>query len=135
MGKGNSPEMQKVADISVLFKSLFATLLFPLPITAHPHLGTHRVSTNHCSIKQPSSSSFSSYVVPIFTHVTKNNQTRLWSQTAAAPHSLSYRPIFLPPSGFFDQSKTAILLPPPPPSLHSICLLKPRIHDYYSGSP
>ena len=71
----------------------------------------------------------------LFTHVTKDNQTRLWSQTAAAPHSLSYRPIFLSASGFFDQSKTAILLPPPPPSLHSICLLKPRIHDYYSGSP
>ena len=31
----------------------------------------------------------------LYTHVTKNNQTRLWSQTAAAPHSLSYRPIFL----------------------------------------
>ena len=77
----------------------------------------------------------------LYTHVTKNNQTRLWSQTAAAPPSLSYRPIFLSARISFHRLsillsiKNCYSLPLPPPSLHSICILKPRIHDSYSGSP
>ena len=88
----------------VLFPSLPITApLFPLPITAHPHLGTHRVSTNHCSIKQPSSSSFSSYVVPIYTCNQKQSNPSLFLNSrcptfiilsADIPFSLD----FLPPA-------------------------------------
>ena len=113
--------------------------LFPLPITAHPHLGTHRVSTNHCSIKQPSSSSFSSYVVPIYTCNQKQSNPSLVSNGRCPTFIILSADIPFSQISFHPQdssiNQSCYSLPLPPPSLHSICILKPRIHDSYSGSP